>query len=243
MIDQKPKFPDNSKVRLRDGVDPSFYHDKGLPGNVGWIRYHKKDKYGFNQVFIEWDKDHWAYNGTRDGWTWEDHFEIVEDNMDKNKKKIIEEFQEKLAEQSAQLNELLEQERDAAEDESDDEQDIEFISDQESDLHESPIFMDVLDEDGEPATHLPYEATLDLAYEAAKEADSFVLIAMTKEDLGDSGEYDELAVPMVFHNAKDMKSSILAYVYLSQLAADFTLRMGSGFLDKSNELKGLDEQG
>jgi hypothetical protein len=30
-------------------------------------------------VYIEWDKDHWAYNGEPDRWAFESHFDPVED--------------------------------------------------------------------------------------------------------------------------------------------------------------------
>jgi hypothetical protein len=85
------RFKANTRVRLREGVDPGFYNGFSRVGNEGWVRKRKLDKYGYPQVLVEWDKDHWAYNGQPDGWTWEGHFEIAEDaNMsetpDKNQR-------------------------------------------------------------------------------------------------------------------------------------------------------------
>ena len=85
------RFKANARVRLREGVDPGFYNGFSRVGNEGWVRKRKLDKYGYPQVLVEWDKDHWAYNGQPDGWTWEGHFEIAEDaNMsetpDKNQR-------------------------------------------------------------------------------------------------------------------------------------------------------------
>lgn len=71
------RFPLNSRVKLKDNIDPDLYRSMSRTGNEGWVRKHRKDKYDFPQVYIEWDKEHWAYNGTEDGWTWEDHFEGI----------------------------------------------------------------------------------------------------------------------------------------------------------------------
>jgi hypothetical protein len=75
----KQRFAANTRVRLREGVDPGIYNGYSRVGNEGWIRKRKRDKYGYPQVLIEWDKDHWAYNGQEDGWTWEGHFDSVEE--------------------------------------------------------------------------------------------------------------------------------------------------------------------
>lgn len=74
------RFKINTRVKLREGVDPSLYGGYSRTGNEGWIRKRKRDRYGYPQVLIEWDKDHWAYNGQEDGWTWEGQFEAVEEN-------------------------------------------------------------------------------------------------------------------------------------------------------------------
>lgn len=74
------KFTVGTRVKLRDGVDPSFYNGFSRVGNEGWVRKRKRDKYGYGQIFIEWDKHAWAYNGTEDGWTHEGHFEAVEES-------------------------------------------------------------------------------------------------------------------------------------------------------------------
>lgn len=83
------KFPPNSRVRLRDGVDPSFYHGMAKTGNEGWVVARRKDNLGFPEIYIKWDPEHWAYNRQPDCWTYEGHFELVEMKryMDNDKKK------------------------------------------------------------------------------------------------------------------------------------------------------------
>lgn len=82
MMDRPPQqFSINSRVRLRDGVDPTFYNGYTRTGNEGWVRKIKYDKYGYPRILVEWDKDHWSYNGAQDTWTWEGHFEAVEGDL------------------------------------------------------------------------------------------------------------------------------------------------------------------
>lgn len=71
---------EGTRVRLRDTIDfSSFYNGYACSGNEGWVRKRRQDNMGFTQVYIEWDKDNWSYNGAPDGWTWEDHFDIIEE--------------------------------------------------------------------------------------------------------------------------------------------------------------------
>lgn len=74
-------FIPGARVRLRGTVDPSIYGDYACTGNEGVIEDRRKDRYGLPEVYIQWDKNHWAYNGVMDCWTFEDHFELVEDKM------------------------------------------------------------------------------------------------------------------------------------------------------------------
>lgn len=73
------RFPINSRVRLLRGVEDGFYGSYGRIGNEGWVRRVKFDKFGYPHILVEWDKDHWSYNGVQDLWTWEAHFDKVED--------------------------------------------------------------------------------------------------------------------------------------------------------------------
>lgn len=50
-------------------------------GSEGWVRGLKLDSVGWPMILIEWDRDHWTYNKEPDGWTFEEHFEPVEDEM------------------------------------------------------------------------------------------------------------------------------------------------------------------
>jgi hypothetical protein len=85
------EIPINSKVKLKDSIDGTLYGGLACAGNQGWIRGRQKDpKFGYPQVFVEWDMDHWAYNGLDNVWTFESHFDIVEEAMENKEDKIKE---------------------------------------------------------------------------------------------------------------------------------------------------------
>lgn len=69
------KIPLHSRVALKDGADTVYVY--ALAGTEGWVRGQKEDSDGFELFRIEWDKEHWRYNGQPDGWTFADHFKVI----------------------------------------------------------------------------------------------------------------------------------------------------------------------
>lgn len=49
--------------------------------NEGFVRQQQHDHLGYPLIYVEWDKDHWAYSGEEDCWVLEAHFDPVEENM------------------------------------------------------------------------------------------------------------------------------------------------------------------
>lgn len=76
---QATKFEPGTRVKLRDGIDSSFYLGMARTGMEGWITDYRHDRFDLPEAYIQWDTTHWAYNRQPDGWTFEDHFETVED--------------------------------------------------------------------------------------------------------------------------------------------------------------------
>src|ERR1039458_6287810 len=72
------RLPVEGRVKLRDGIEPSFYGGWARTGNEGWIIARRTDHHGLPEVFVKWDETHWAFNRQPDCWTYEDHFDIVE---------------------------------------------------------------------------------------------------------------------------------------------------------------------
>lgn len=79
-MEKNSSIPDNSRVRLRDYIGPEFYEGMAKSGNEGWIRKHRVDpRNGLPEVYIEWDREHWADNMQPNRWTFEDHFDVIEE--------------------------------------------------------------------------------------------------------------------------------------------------------------------
>ncbi len=70
------QFFEGTVVELLPGREEVY--QRALAGSRGTIRASKLDDYGFEKVYIEWDKDHWRYNEEPDGWTFASHFKEAE---------------------------------------------------------------------------------------------------------------------------------------------------------------------
>lgn len=66
------KLKIGQRVELLPGREELY--KKALPGMRGTVQGLNTDADGFEFVYIEWDKDHWRYNGESDGWTYASHF-------------------------------------------------------------------------------------------------------------------------------------------------------------------------
>lgn len=98
------QIPLNARVALQEGADDVYV--MALPGTEGWVRGHKKDRDGFEMVAVEWDKEHWRYNGQPDGWTFADHFKIIGPPIEKAEP--IEMIEDELPKQGPSDNQLEE---------------------------------------------------------------------------------------------------------------------------------------
>ena len=99
------RFPNKSRVRLKDGIDSTFYNGLAKVGNEGTISARRLDRLGFPEVYISWDPEHWAYNQQPDGWTFEDHFELVKEPVDDNEKREL--FQQAMSGFADQMAKLM----------------------------------------------------------------------------------------------------------------------------------------
>lgn len=85
MEKQLHKYDKDQRVKLLG--DPSNLYPLAGVGSEGWVRRLDHDSLGYPIIYVEWDKDHWTYNGERDEWTLEAHFEAVkEEEMAEPKK-------------------------------------------------------------------------------------------------------------------------------------------------------------
>lgn len=100
------RFQVGQRVRLRDGVDPNFYDGMAKVGSEGWIAEHRRDRFGLPEVRVHWDSNHWAYNRQPDVWTFQEHFDPVEETRsmsDQDKAKTAQGLAEEFGKQLAAL--------------------------------------------------------------------------------------------------------------------------------------------
>lgn len=205
------KFPVNVRVRLRDGVDPGLYGGFSRVGNEGWIRKRRRDKYGYPQVFLEWDKDHWAYNGQQDCWTWEGQFEAVEENGmadGSNQEDQIREITEHFV--KAIFSTLGTGSQDAPADEPEE---------QES------------EGDGEK-----WEDLIAQAQSSLSKAPAYLLVVLEHADAPNA---PPMIIPRVFHGAKDADHALIVQSQLAHLVASFQDSTIASILD--DKKKGDDQ--
>lgn len=103
MYGKEFRFAIPTRVKLRDGIDPAFYDGMAKVGNEGWITAQRRDRrFDLPEVYIQWDPTHWSYNKQPDQWTFQEHFDPVEETpVSEDADKINETIQAMAAEFAA----------------------------------------------------------------------------------------------------------------------------------------------
>jgi hypothetical protein len=65
----------NSVVELTTEAE-SLYQKASAPARA-IVKQTQIDEYGFDKVYVEWDRDHWRHNGESDKWAYASHFNVV----------------------------------------------------------------------------------------------------------------------------------------------------------------------
>ena len=73
----------NQRVRIKDTMTHLYPNARAY--NEGFVRKQIHDDYGYPLIYVEWDKDHWAYSGEQDRVVLEAHFDPVEEDMSEEK--------------------------------------------------------------------------------------------------------------------------------------------------------------
>lgn len=83
-LSERGEYPDSGRVALRG--DRTELYALAKAGAEGWIRAQRYDPLdpsgNIRMVYVEWDKDHWAYNEQPDTWAFEDHYELANERVD-----------------------------------------------------------------------------------------------------------------------------------------------------------------
>lgn len=71
-MDNKPGLSVGQRVELAPGMEEVY--PKAAAGMRGTIRGFTEDEYNFDRCYVEWDREHWRYNGEADLWAYPSHF-------------------------------------------------------------------------------------------------------------------------------------------------------------------------
>lgn len=78
----------DQRVVIKDEATGMYPHARTY--NEAFVRRQTHDSFGYPLVYVEWDKDHWAYSGEEDRWVLEAHFDPVEEKMADDKPSFME---------------------------------------------------------------------------------------------------------------------------------------------------------
>ncbi len=221
MDQPEQRFVRNTRVRLREGVDPGFYNGFSRAGQQGWVRKRKRDRYGFPQVFIEWDKDHWAYNQQPDIWTWEGHFEAVEGSMSKQEGSDN-------SERDKQIHQLTETFLKSLFSAIDGGKAVAAVEAEEA--------ADETDEEKvDPRADLDPEDWDQVAADAARvvqQSPAYIVIALEERDVG---KENPMIFPCIYHKARTDEYSYICRSHLAHLTAALQDDLIGNALQKTQE--------
>lgn len=196
----KFKLPVNSRVRLKD--DRADVYTFAVAGSEGIVRARRPDDMGaFPMVYIEWDHEHWTYNGESNGWTFEDHFELVENNMP----------------EKPDRDEALRTAAEAI---------LAAIGDDQDNSSEPEEEAPAQDEEEPAFQHSPdYEGIVEKALDfLTTSAEAFIIIGVEKIDhpfrQDDDDVADHVLVPRVYSSYRDDEAGILVETQMAALVAN-----------------------
>lgn len=75
-MEREPTIPVDSRVVLRGSME--IVYPLAWAGSEGWVREVRWDEDDFEQVWIQWDREHWRYSGEQDRWTFASHFRVID---------------------------------------------------------------------------------------------------------------------------------------------------------------------
>lgn len=198
---QQHKLKTNQRVRLKaDGQDALY--PMACAGSEGWIRKQDTDPHGYPMVYIEWDKNHWAYNGEQDRWTFEAHFDPVEENnmSDQQGSTPPPEFVNFMSTLWQQFQ-ASQQEQPKAE-----EPPPLNETEAEKDEHTGPL-----------ASDEQFAEAITKSLEIAKNSDGFILITVDRESLPDTSV--PLLTPSIITCYKSAESGHVAELHMARFVA------------------------
>jgi hypothetical protein len=193
MQKQEHKVHENERVRLKSSGEDALYAF-ACAGSEGWVRKLDHDSMGYPMVFIEWDKDHWTYNGEPDKWAFEAHFDKIKEpnKMAETPTPNPQDFAQFMAAWQA------------------------WQASQQSGDQETPQLPQATDS---PKINKDeaYKVIAGRAIETLEEADSFILVTVNRESHEASDT--PVLIPRVFNFYKSTEGGLLVEMQLTKLGA------------------------
>lgn len=188
----------NDHVRLRD--ERADVYTLVYGGAEGWVRDRRIDRLGdFPMVYIQWDQEHWTYNGQPDMWTYEVHFDKIEDEDQTMSEPSNDDVRTALDVLSKRL--LGES---PSEQQSEGERRAEAVT---------------------PEDHQQFERVLERAIAMVKDSDAFLIACVSKEDTPGDSPLKFALTPAVFSYALSPESAVLIDAQLSEIIAQSHQRL------------------
>jgi hypothetical protein len=184
-------------VRLREEVADIYV--AAYAGAEGWVRNRMIDRMGnFKMVFVQWDRDHWLTNDQQDMWTYEDHFDKIEEEDEP-----VAEAPDK-SDVAKALNVLasalgVEDANKGAEN-------------TDKDAEERAVEVT-------PENFQQFEAVLERAIEIARHSDAFLIATVEKEDAPEGSGADFVLAPHIYSYALSPESAVLLDAQLSEITS------------------------
>lgn len=211
-------FQKGDKVRIKNEVDPNIYDGMTTLWNEAWIRGIREDRWGLPMVLVEWDKNHWTYNGAPDGWTFAEHFEKVESEMADPKQEIdADAFQAIVNAFASQLGDMVKSQIDKHE--PDGQSDVEAEAEDVVAIDQADAVSKVenLLTDGDALEERRAEA-IEMVQEKLANAEAFVVIGVERHE--DPRAPRGAIAPYTLKFAISKDSEILADCFMATLAAE-----------------------
>lgn len=167
------------------------------PGAVGFARRRKEEE-GFPMVFIEWDQQHWSYSGEQDKWTFENHFEPLDGDLEEDSTVSADEEGKLPPELQKGIEELF----------------AGYLADNQPEQTQVQAAPD--SELFELETPEEYQQTIEIALKAAADGIAFLMIGVAEREIDDGGK---ALVPYVVSSYTNETAGLFLETQVADFAA------------------------
>lgn len=184
---------------------PSNLYTMASSGSEGWADSLSHDELGYPLVYVKWDKEHWAYNGEPDTWTFASHFEAMEDKMDEEESEpdAVQKIMNLISANAQPVEQSVE-------------------ADTEPKTVGADVLLDALVHHVEWPTKEDFKTALADALSDTADDDGFILLSIKRND---DGTFN----PSISMCMTDLEAKVLLDAQLTAIAAEFHATVANQF--------------